>query len=115
MKAKELHSGKHEDDELDSEISESCIMRIHKRLRSHVLHPQTGQTLLPDPETTYPICPAPIPPWHTAFVLDEDMVCDELEDQMTAGGNVVDFHSCDFFPERWFDLVVILRTDNDVL
>jgi hypothetical protein len=29
---------------------------------------------------------------------------------MTAGGNVVDFHSCDFFPERWFDLVVILRT-----
>ena len=29
---------------------------------------------------------------------------------MTAGGNVLDFHSCDFFPERWFDLVVILRT-----
>ena len=35
------------------------------------------------------------------FVLDEDMVCDELEEQMAAGGNVVDFHTCDFFPERW--------------
>jgi adenylate kinase len=71
------------------------------------------------------------------FVLDEDMVCDELEDQMQEGGNVsfayltalfrwrgsypqstfqiVDFHTCDFFPERWFDLVVVLRTDNSIL
>jgi len=52
---------------------------------------------------------------YLAFELDEDMVCDELEEQMTSGGNVLDFHSCDFFPERWFDLVVILRTDTDVL
>lgn len=49
------------------------------------------------------------------FVLDEDKVCDDLEDQMCEGGNIVDFHTCDFFPERWFDLVVVLRTDNDVL
>jgi adenylate kinase len=34
---------------------------------------------------------------------------------MSEGGNVVDFHGCDFFPERWFDLVVVLRTDNSVL
>ena len=123
VKVKSLHSGKHEDEELDT------------------------------------------------FVLDEDLVCDELEEQMSDGGNVVDFHSCDFFPgtvrangcrsgargaawyragtgnhrrllllcremrsracailcarpasdvarvgpERWFDLVVILRTDNDAL
>lgn len=26
---------------------------------------------------------------------------DELEEQMEDGGNVVDFHSCDFFPEHW--------------
>jgi adenylate kinase len=26
-----------------------------------------------------------------------------------------DFHTCDFFPERYFDLVVILRTDNSIL
>lgn len=42
-------------------------------------------------------------------------MCDELEDQMSAGGNIVDFHSCDFFPERWFDLVIVLRVDNTVL
>ena len=34
------------------------------------------------------------------FVLDEDKICDELEDQMSQGGNIVDFHTCDFFPER---------------
>jgi adenylate kinase len=28
---------------------------------------------------------------------------------------VVDFHGSEMFPERWFDLVVVLRTDNDVL
>ncbi|KAL7750637.1 factor activating pos9 [Sorochytrium milnesiophthora] len=49
------------------------------------------------------------------YILDEDKVCDELEEQMSRGGNVVDFHTCDFFPERWFDLVVVLRTDNEVL
>jgi adenylate kinase len=49
------------------------------------------------------------------FILDEDKVCDELEDMMTEGGCVVDFHTCDFFPERWFDLVVVLRVDNTTL
>ena len=28
---------------------------------------------------------------------------------------VVDYHSCDFFPERWFDLVVVLRARTEVL
>lgn len=28
-------------------------------------------------------------------------VCDAMESQMGEGGNVVDFHSCDFFPERY--------------
>ena len=32
-----------------------------------------------------------------------------------AGGQVVDFHSCDFMPERWFQLVIVLRTDNQIL
>lgn len=34
---------------------------------------------------------------------------------MDEGGNIVDYHGCDFFPERWFDLVVVLQTDNSVL
>jgi broad-specificity NMP kinase len=45
VKEKDLHGGKHEDEELDT------------------------------------------------FVLDEDKICDDLEDQMSAGGNVVDFHT----------------------
>ncbi|KAJ3072814.1 hypothetical protein HDU98_002838 [Podochytrium sp. JEL0797] len=44
-----------------------------------------------------------------------DAVVDELEDLMQEGGNIVDHHGCDFFPERWFDLVVVLRASNEVL
>lgn len=28
-------------------------------------------------------------------------LCDAMETQMEEGGNVIDFHSCDFFPEHW--------------
>jgi len=34
---------------------------------------------------------------------------------MSKGGNIVDYHSCEFFPERWFDIVFVLRTDNSIL
>uniref|UniRef100_A0A1D1YUL4 Adenylate kinase isoenzyme 6 n=1 Tax=Anthurium amnicola TaxID=1678845 RepID=A0A1D1YUL4_9ARAE len=34
---------------------------------------------------------------------------------MEKGGNIVDYHGCDFFPERWFDCVVVLQTDNSIL
>lgn len=44
------------------------------------------------------------------------MVCDELEPLMSErGGIILEFHSCDFFPERWFGLVVLLRCDNTAL
>lgn len=42
-------------------------------------------------------------------------ILDDLEDQMEDGGVVVEHHSNDFFPERWFDLVIVLRTNNTVL
>uniref|UniRef100_A0A7N2R9M4 Uncharacterized protein n=1 Tax=Quercus lobata TaxID=97700 RepID=A0A7N2R9M4_QUELO len=45
-------------------------------------------------------------------IIIRDLVCDELEDLMEEGGNIVDYHGCDFFPERWFDQVVVLQTDN---
>lgn len=41
--------------------------------------------------------------WNKEFDVpefDEDMVIDELENQMNVGGNVIDFHSSSFFPER---------------
>jgi adenylate kinase len=34
---------------------------------------------------------------------------------MSKGGNVVDFHGSEMFPERWFDLVIVLRTDISIL
>ena len=34
---------------------------------------------------------------------------------MCEGGNIVDYHGCDFFPERWFDIVFVLRTNNTIL
>ncbi|KVI07462.1 hypothetical protein Ccrd_014163 [Cynara cardunculus var. scolymus] len=49
------------------------------------------------------------------YVINEDLVCDELEEMMEEGGNIVDHHGCDFFPERWFDRVVVLQTENSVL
>ena len=49
------------------------------------------------------------------YYLDEDRLCDELESSMERGGMIIDFHTCDFFPERWFDLVMVLQTNNQIL
>ncbi|XP_006762446.1 PREDICTED: adenylate kinase isoenzyme 6 isoform X1 [Myotis davidii] len=48
-------------------------------------------------------------------ILDEDRVVDELENQMSEGGVIIDYHGCDFFPERWFHIVVVLKTENSIL
>ena len=52
-----------------------------------------------------------------SHVIDEDKVLDHMEDVCgtVGGGVVVDYHSCDLFPERWFDLVVVLTCDNSGL
>lgn len=50
-----------------------------------------------------------------SYELDEDKIIDEIDDIMKEGGNLVDYHGCDFFPERWFDAVFVLRTDNTLL
>lgn len=49
------------------------------------------------------------------YVIDEDKVLDEMEPLLAQGGVIVDYHGADFFPERWFDYVVVLQTDNTVL
>ncbi|EGC29842.1 hypothetical protein DICPUDRAFT_158528 [Dictyostelium purpureum] len=56
--------------------------------------------------------------WDSEFqcyYLDEDKVLDYLEDTMVKGGCIVDHHSSEWFPERWFDLVVVLRSDVKIL
>jgi adenylate kinase len=40
---------------------------------------------------------------------------DELEPHVEAGGVILDWHSCEIFPERWPDLVVVLRCDHTQL
>ncbi|KAF8948314.1 hypothetical protein BGZ47_005616 [Haplosporangium gracile] len=52
---------------------------------------------------------------YDSYILDEDKLIDEMEEMMRPGGKIVDFHTCEIFPERWFDLVVVLRTDNGLL
>ncbi len=55
---------------------------------------------------------------YGSFILDEDsedLLCDELEDLLSSGGCVVDFHSCSFMPERWFNLIIVLRASNSCL
>jgi len=42
-------------------------------------------------------------------------VLDELEPMVANGGCVLDWHTCDIFPERWVDLVVVLRCDHTAL
>jgi len=54
------------------------------------------------------------------YVLDEDRLIDEIleplfSDDNGGGGIVADFHVCEIFPERWFDLVLVLRARTDVL
>jgi len=48
-------------------------------------------------------------------IFDSDKVVDFLEPLCGKGGCIVDFHSSDFFPERYFEIVVLLRCDNSIL
>ncbi|CAE6433909.1 unnamed protein product [Rhizoctonia solani] len=46
--------------------------------------------------------------WQS-YIVDEDKVIDEIEPMTVNGGLILDWHTCDAFPERWVDLVVVLR------
>lgn len=53
-------------------------------------------------------------------ILDEDKLLDLMEPMVDEAGEegigcVVDFHVCEIFPERWFDLVLVLRSETEVL
>ncbi|CAB9516253.1 kinase isoenzyme 6 [Seminavis robusta] len=53
-------------------------------------------------------------------ILDEDKLLDllEIQFQQLAAANkgiVADFHVCEIFPERFFDLVLVLRTKTETL
>lgn len=50
-----------------------------------------------------------------SYIVDEERLCDHLEPLMEEGGYIVDFHSVEFFAERWFDLILVLRAETAVL
>ena len=49
------------------------------------------------------------------FDSNHHQLLDYLEPLMSDGGIVLEHHTVDFFPERWFDLVLVLRCDNTIL
>ncbi|KAI0194045.1 AAA domain-containing protein [Xylaria flabelliformis] len=52
---------------------------------------------------------------YQSWIVDEDKLLDALEDEVAAGGCIIDWHACEIFPERWVDLVVVLRVDTSTL
>ncbi|CDR41907.1 CYFA0S08e01420g1_1 [Cyberlindnera fabianii] len=50
-----------------------------------------------------------------SHIVDEDKLVDALEPLLEKGGVIIDWHACDFLPERLIDLVIVLRTSNSVL
>ncbi|KAH8702639.1 hemoglobin and proliferation regulated protein [Talaromyces proteolyticus] len=44
-----------------------------------------------------------------SWIIDEDKLLDAIEDEVTEGGYIIDWHACDLFPRSWIDLVVVLR------
>lgn len=56
---------------------------------------------------------------YNSNYLDEDGVLDALEPIMVnpvgTVGSILDHHSVDWFPERWVQLVVVLRASTEVL
>ena len=50
-----------------------------------------------------------------SYILDEDKLCDAMEAMVAEGGCLVDFHSPEVFPDRWFELVLVLRSDTEIL
>lgn len=54
--------------------------------------------------------------WQT-WLVDDQKLLDELEPIMNdrEGGMILDWHSSEIFPERWIDLVIVLRTQHTLL
>ena len=48
-------------------------------------------------------------------VVDEDRLLDCIENDLEEGGQIIDWHGCDMFPEKMIDLVCVLRCDNKIL
>ncbi|SLM39041.1 pos9-activating factor fap7 [Lasallia pustulata] len=54
-------------------------------------------------------------PEFKSWIVDDDKLLDSIEDEVQAGGYIIDWHACDLFPKSWIDLVVVLRTESTQL
>ncbi|KYK58529.1 DUF1671 domain-containing protein [Drechmeria coniospora] len=52
---------------------------------------------------------------YQSWIVDEDKLLDAIEEDVAAGGCIIDWHACDLFPRSWIDLVVVLRVDSTTL
>ncbi|KAL1302572.1 hypothetical protein AAFC00_002953 [Neodothiora populina] len=50
-----------------------------------------------------------------SVIVDEDKLLDAIESELEAGGQIIDWHACDLFPESLIDLVVVVRCDSTIL
>lgn len=54
-------------------------------------------------------------PSTQSHFMHEDAILDDLEPIMQNGAVILDHHSSDWFPQRWFHLVVVLSNSTHVL
>lgn len=74
-------------------------------------HIDLSQTVVNDPKLREEFDEA-----TQSWILNDDAIVDYLEERMGRGGVVLDTHSLiSYFPERWFDLVLVLEADNTIL
>ena len=52
---------------------------------------------------------------YDSYIIDEDKVVDYLDPILSEGGVCLDHHGSDFFPIRWFQLVVVLNCKTELL
>ena len=49
---------------------------------------------------------------HAINLYENHQLLDDLEPLVSGGGVILDWHTCEMYPERWADLVVVLRCDH---
>lgn len=52
---------------------------------------------------------------YDTYVFDEDLLLKWLKPLIKKGQILLDTHQCGIFPSKWFDLVIVLKTDNTIL
>jgi broad-specificity NMP kinase len=59
----------------------------------------------------------PLATTHTNTQLTANVfqLLDAIEEDVKAGGCIIDWHACDLFPRSWIDLVVVLRVNSSTL